>query len=261
MGIQLAAAALVGLAAIAAADGEVEQLTVHGFGADRAEVLAAKEARRYLDVLSLADSGRPSLTLHGGAEADAVATARAIGATEQGAISIVTASRDHPVHAAFRAWDASFGVALDAMQHRDSHLLHSLRTPGGGGTVVVCVGATPRATLYAAYSLAEHLGARFYLHGDVLPPPTQRLALPPPGFSQPWTPRFSVRGLQPFHDFPVSGSSFFPRGVTDFDSLARLCRWAPTSGSLSSGVRWRQTWPSSSSTFSVREKHTFLSRM
>ena len=213
MGIMLAAAALVGLAAIAAADGEVEQLTVHGFGADRAEVLAAKEARRYLDVLTLADSGRPSLTLHGGAEADAVATARAIGATEQGAISIVTASRDHPVHAAFRAWDASFGVALDAMQHRDSHLLHSLRTHGGGGTVVVCVGATPRATLYAAYSLAEHLGARFYLHGDVLPPPTQRLALPPPGFSQPWTPRFSVRGLQPFHDFPVSGSSSFPRSL------------------------------------------------
>ena len=34
---------------------------------------------------------------------------------------------------------------------------------------ITMTGKTPVATLYAAYALAEHLGARFYLHGDALP--------------------------------------------------------------------------------------------
>ena len=163
------------------------------------EVLAAKEVRRYLGLL-VAGDGAARLELH---SSDVAVASTALSATEQGAVSVVTATRDHAIYATLRTWDPSFSAALDAAAyHRDSHLLHSLRAPRGG-TVVVCAGATSRATLYAAYSLAEHLGARFHLHGDVLPSPVANLVLPHPGFSQPFTPRFSVRGLQPFHDFPM----------------------------------------------------------
>lgn len=61
----------------------------------------------------------------------------------------------------------------------DSHVVHTLKSTasttkgavgvGGPGRVIVCVGATPRASLYAVYSLMELLGVRYYLHGDVLP--------------------------------------------------------------------------------------------
>ena len=66
--------------------------------------------------------------------------------------------------------------------------------------ILKLTGGDPVATLYAAYRFAEHLGVRFYLHGDVIP--DRRL--------QPWrvplldeqqTPLFELRGIQPFHDF------------------------------------------------------------
>ena len=39
----------------------------------------------------------------------------------------------------------------------------------GDRTVLLVGGGDPVGTLYGAYRLAEHLGARFYMHGDVLP--------------------------------------------------------------------------------------------
>jgi hypothetical protein len=47
-----------------------------------------------------------------------------------------------------------------------------------GSPAAVCVGVTPRASLYVAYSGIELLGACFYLRGDVQPEPDRALALP-----------------------------------------------------------------------------------
>ena len=54
-----------------------------------------------------------------------------------------------------------------------------LRAPKGGffiksidlkyGKVILISGDTEVSTLYAAYRFAEHLGCRFYFHGDVIP--------------------------------------------------------------------------------------------
>ena len=72
--------------------------------------------------------------------------------------------------------------------------------PTQTGSTLLVTGGDDVAVLYAAYRLAEHLGARFYLHGDVLPDELIRLALPP--FDERAKPIFALRGIQPFHDFP-----------------------------------------------------------
>ena len=89
----------------------------------------------------------------------------------------------------------TLGAALRALAGDDAHLV----APVAGG--VLCAGPTPRAALYAVYSLLEALGARFYLSGDILPPPNASLALPASPLLQ--APAFAERGLNPFHDFPM----------------------------------------------------------
>ena len=60
---------------------------------------------------------------------------------------------------------------------------------GGGGSGV----------LYAAYQLAEKLGVRFGLEGDVVPDGT--IPMPRLDLDETGHPLFAVRGIQPFHDF------------------------------------------------------------
>ena len=50
------------------------------------------------------------------------------------------------------------------------------------------------------------VGAAFYLHGEVLPSPNRSLSLPS-NLRRTFTPRFEVRGLQPFRE----RSSALPR--------------------------------------------------
>lgn len=66
--------------------------------------------------------------------------------------------------------------------------------------VWLLVGGSETATLYAAYRFAEHLGARFHLHGDVWP--DRPLEGPIPSLDERSSPLFTLRGIQPFHDFP-----------------------------------------------------------
>ena len=52
------------------------------------------------------------------------------------------------------------------------------------------------------------VGAAFYLHGEVLPSPNRSLSLPS-NLRKTFTPRFEVRGLQPFRE----RSSALPRSA------------------------------------------------
>ena len=65
---------------------------------------------------------------------------------------------------------------------------------------LVVSGGSDQATLYAAYEFAEQLGVRFYLHGDVIPDGKIILNITDLDIRQ--KPLFSIRGIQPFHDFP-----------------------------------------------------------
>jgi hypothetical protein len=69
-----------------------------------------------------------------------------------------------------------------------------------GRPLLVLAGGYPAGPLYAAYHLAEHLGVRFFLHGDVIP--EERVALKMPQLDETAKPLFRRRGIQPFHDFP-----------------------------------------------------------
>lgn len=69
-----------------------------------------------------------------------------------------------------------------------------------GRRVVRIVGGGELGTLYGAYRLCEHLGIRFYLHGDTIP--DARIALELPEIEEERAPLFALRGIQPFHDFP-----------------------------------------------------------
>ncbi len=68
-------------------------------------------------------------------------------------------------------------------------------------TIVIC-GGDPLGTLYGAYRFCEHLGIRFYLHGDVIPD-QQITNFQLPDIDETRKPLFAIRGILPFHDFPV----------------------------------------------------------
>eukprot|EP01062_Namystynia_karyoxenos_P030812 TRINITY_DN22929_c0_g2_i1.p1 TRINITY_DN22929_c0_g2~~TRINITY_DN22929_c0_g2_i1.p1 ORF type:complete len:839 (+),score=222.12 TRINITY_DN22929_c0_g2_i1:61-2577(+) len=85
----------------------------------------------------------------------------------------------------------------------DRHAVLTADRPGGG-RVVACTGQGPSGVLYAAYSFAEALGARFDLAWDVMPPQAPPGAPPLPAVHvAARSPLFARRGVLPFHDFPM----------------------------------------------------------
>jgi len=83
--------------------------------------------------------------------------------------------------------------ALDDQAYR-------LKTRSDGERQVLQVdGGSAQAALWGAYHLAEQLGVRFYVHGDVVP--DDRVALEFPQLDETHEPLFATRGIQPFHDF------------------------------------------------------------
>ena len=158
----------------------------------RLERLAAKEARRYVGLLVGATGVPP--TLHQLSSVPAAALSESI--------FIVTVGKDVVTDARLGGWDPEYALASSSFTSSDSHLLHTF--PNGA---IVCAGATEIATLYAVYALAEELGARFYLDGDVLPAAPKAGKLDalrqPPYFTRTFTARFGQRGLQPYNNFLV----------------------------------------------------------
>ncbi|NOX54798.1 MAG: hypothetical protein GXP27_10235 [Planctomycetes bacterium] len=90
-------------------------------------------------------------------------------------------------------------VRVDANTLKPQHYRLKTATEGDCKTLEVA-GGDPLGTLYGAYRLAEHLGARFYLHGDVVP--DERIEWRLPELDETAGPLFNLRGIQPFHDFP-----------------------------------------------------------
>jgi hypothetical protein len=143
-----------------------------------AERLAAQEVRRYLYLRTgslLPIVGDPAAT--------------------QGGL-VVVGSKGAPAIQALLD-DASLKASVNGLAG-EQYLLRSIRYRGR--SVLLVVGGDPTGTLYAAYRLAEHLGVRFYLDGDVVPDGRIPLALP--ALDEVGKPLFDRRGIQPFHDFP-----------------------------------------------------------
>ena len=143
--------------------------------------LAGQDAARYLRLL---------LCGHGPATSACIAQSPTLPAPGLPSVLIAT------VGALSAAQLAALPAGHLSQLTGDAHLV----APVGGG-VTLCTGATPRAALYAVYTLLEALGARFYLTGDVLPQPNASLSLPAAPILS--VPLFAERGLNPFHDFPM----------------------------------------------------------
>jgi len=149
-------------------------------GASFAEALAAREVRRYV---YLATGRLPAL-------------AEGAARPPDGGDLIVVASKGRPLLGAVAA-EGALKAAIDALP-AEGYLLKSTGRPGR--RVLLVAGGDAAGTLYGAYRLAERLGVRFYLHGDVVP--DGRAALDLAGFDEQAKPLFATRGIQPFHDFP-----------------------------------------------------------
>jgi hypothetical protein len=102
--------------------------------------------------------------------------------------------------------DAKLKTAVEGLA-TEQYVLKTLAQDGR--PVLLIVGGDPIGTLYGAYRFAEHLGVRFYMHGDVVP--DQRVALELPALDETRKPLFDRRGIQPFHDFP-EGPDWWNRG-------------------------------------------------
>jgi hypothetical protein len=144
------------------------------------ENLAAQEVRRYLYART-------------GKLLPFVKVSAALPANTAG---ILVARSDRPILAAV-ARDSQLSDALRTLSPED-YLLKTVSVQKQ--EVAVLAGGGGVGTLYAAYRLAEHLGVRFYLHGDVIP--DGRIPLRLPTLDERAQPLFAVRGIQPFHDFP-----------------------------------------------------------
>ena len=66
--------------------------------------------------------------------------------------------------------------------------------------VLLVVGGDGVGTLYGAYRVAEHMGVRFFLHGDVIP--DKRIAWKLPALDEIGKPLFALRGLNPWGSHP-----------------------------------------------------------
>ena len=67
---------------------------------------------------------------------------------------------------------------------------------------LLILGASPIGVLYGAYQFVESgLGVSFELQGDIIPDEKLK-EITLTGFDEGFSPSFSLRGIQPFHDFP-----------------------------------------------------------
>ena len=110
---------------------------------------------------------------------------------------IIVGQKDRPAVGTLIAKDPKLASSVDSLKAQ--HYL--LKTTNlGNRRVLLITGGDAVGTLYATYRFAEHLGVRFYLHGDTIP--DERIAAGIPDLDERGEPLFDMRGIQPFHDFP-----------------------------------------------------------
>jgi len=172
-----AGAPLPGASAVATKNGSDSSCTiVCPSDAEPLELLAGREVRRYVYLRTgrLLTIERAEIELPHGSGAH-----------------LVVARADRPLARRLMSGEKSM---LGPEQY-------SLRTiPSKGCEVVLLTGGDDVGTLYAAYRFGEHLGVRFYLHGEVIP--DEKIPLRLPNLDERGKPLFRLRGIQPFHDFP-----------------------------------------------------------
>ena len=144
------------------------------------EMLAAREVRRYV-------------YLRTGALARMIEDPSAAG---WGVDQIVVAGKNRDV---VRQLTANYQRVPEAALLKAEHYLLKTIDENGRRTLLV-TGGDPVGTLYGAYRFCEHLGVRYYLHGDVVP--EKRIPARLPELDERAAPLFKLRGIQPFHDFP-----------------------------------------------------------
>ncbi len=148
-------------------------------GAGGLEELAAKEVRRYLYLrtgqLVELQQGR---SLHPGMHR-----------------AIVVTRKDRPLARSLTQGDEALSQNIKTLGAQE-YLLKALPDR----EVFLIVGGDSAGTLYGVYRFVEHLGVRFYLHGDVVPDDHIEASLPV--LEERGSPLFETRGIQPFHDFP-----------------------------------------------------------
>ena len=122
--------------------------------------------------------------------------------------AILVGRKDRPLLAA-AARDTDFASTLAALapqayclktfptgQPAIENQISNIKNP----PFLLLAGGDDAGVLYAAYRFAERLGVRFYLHGDVVPDKETEWSLP--NLNDLERPLFTLRGIQPFHDFP-----------------------------------------------------------
>jgi len=143
------------------------------------ERAAAAEIRRYLYLTT--------------AELPALREARSLSRVPAGAVAVLEKSGPFA-----RGWSDAAAAAKLAALGPEGYWLKTMSA--GSGRVVLVAGGSGPAVLYGAYQLAEKLGVRFSLEGDVVP--DGKVAPPAFDLDETGRPLFAVRGIQPFHDFP-----------------------------------------------------------
>jgi hypothetical protein len=108
---------------------------------------------------------------------------------------IVVAKKDRPLMRSF-VREAGIGTLLDILTTEHYLLKTILRKKQR----ILLVTGDETGTMYAAYRFAEHLGVRFYLHGDVIP--VSRIEFELTDLNQDAKPQFEIRGVMPFYGFP-----------------------------------------------------------
>jgi len=110
-----------------------------------------------------------------------------------GAQVILVARKDRALCGELAGGDAALERAVDSLAAQQ----FLIRTLGQlGRRKVLVVGGDDAGTLYGAYRFIEHIGVRFYLHGDVVP--DERIPLALPEIDESGKPLFELRGLNPW---------------------------------------------------------------
>ena len=144
------------------------------------ESLAAQEIRRYV-------------YLRTGALLDIVDSN---GKLPAGDALIVVGQKDRAVIRDLAAHNGNAATTVTSLQAQQYYLKTLSR---GERRILLVAGGDSIGTLYAAYRLAEHIGVRFYPHGDTIP--DQRIELSIPQLDDLGKPLFEIRGAQAWHDF------------------------------------------------------------